>query len=53
MRDIPTEAEIQEENRRVRRLQMMVQMVMSVISQGNVSVEEASELAASHKTRGA
>ena len=49
MQDTPTEAEIQEENRRVRHLQMMVQMVMSVISQGNLSLEEASELAASTK----
>lgn len=45
----PTEAEIQEENRRVRRLQIMVSMVMNVISQGNLSLEEASELVASTK----
>jgi len=45
----PTEAEIQEESRRARRLQMTVSLVMSVISQGNLSVEEASELVASTK----
>ena len=45
----PTEAEIQEEQRRVRRLQIMVSLVMSTISQGNLSVEEASELVASTK----
>ncbi len=45
----PTEGEIQEENKKVRRLQIMVNLVMSVISQGNLSVEEASELVASTK----
>lgn len=45
----PTEAEIQEESRRARRLQLMVHLVMNVISQGNLSVEEASELVASTK----
>jgi len=45
----PTEAEIQEEQRRVRRLQIMVSLVMNTISQGNLSVEEASELVASTK----
>ncbi len=45
----PTEAEIQEENRRVRRLQIMVSLVMNTISQGNLPVEEASELVASTK----
>jgi len=45
----PTEQEIQEENKRVRRLQFMVNLVMSVISQGNLPVEEASELVASTK----
>jgi len=43
----PSEAEIQEESRRVRRLQMMMNLVMSVISQGNLPIEEASELVAS------
>jgi len=45
----PTESELQEENRRIRRLQIMVSLVMNVISQGNLSVEEASELIASTK----
>ena len=45
----PSEAEIQEENRRIRRLQMMMSLVMSVISQGNLPLEEASELVASTK----
>jgi hypothetical protein len=45
----PTELEIQEENKRVRRLQIMVSLVMSVISEGNMPVEEASELVASTK----
>ena len=42
-----SEADIQEESRRVRRLQMMMNLVMSVISQGNLPIEEASELVAS------
>ena len=45
----PTDAEIQEEGRRVRRLQMLVNLVTSVISQGNLPVEEASELVVSTK----
>ncbi|MBI3895586.1 MAG: hypothetical protein HY313_06615 [Acidobacteria bacterium] len=45
----PSEAEIQEESRRARRLQFMVQLVMSVISQGNLPIEEAAELVASTK----
>jgi predicted HTH domain antitoxin len=45
----PTEAEIQEESRRVRRLQIMVSLVMNVIMQGDLSLEEASELVASTK----
>lgn len=49
MKEKPTEQEIQEEHKRVRRLQFMVNLVMSVISQGNLSVEEASELVASTK----
>jgi hypothetical protein len=43
----PTETEIQEESRRIRRLQLMMNLVMSVISQGNLPIEEASELIAS------
>ncbi len=49
MQKKPIEAEIQEEARRARRLQMMIHLVMSVISQGNLSVEEASDLVASTK----
>ncbi len=49
MREKPTEWEIQDENKRVRRLQIMVSLVMNVISQGNLPVEEASELVASTK----
>ena len=45
----PTEAEIQEESRRIRRLQLMMQLVASVISQGNLPIEEASELVASSR----
>jgi hypothetical protein len=45
----PTKEEIQEENKRVRRLQFMVHMVMSVISQTEMSVEEASEMVAATK----
>ena len=45
----PTDAEIQEESRRVRRLQLLVNLVTSVISQGNLSIEEASEMVASTK----
>ena len=43
----PTESEIEEESRRVRRLQLLVNLVTSVISQGNLPIEEASELVAS------
>lgn len=45
----PTEAEIQEENKRVRRLQFLVNLVTSVISQSNMPVEEASEMVAATK----
>jgi hypothetical protein len=42
--------EREEEARKVRRLQLMISMVMSVISQDpNLTVEEASELAAGAK----
>ncbi|MGE0406702.1 MAG: hypothetical protein AB7O65_10400 [Candidatus Korobacteraceae bacterium] len=47
---VQTQAEIQEENRKLRRLQIMMSMVMSVISQDeNMTVEEASELVANSK----
>ena len=45
----PTEQEILEESRKVRRLQMMISLVMGTISQGDLPVEEASELVASAK----
>ncbi len=42
-----TKAELDEEARRIRRLQIMISMVMSVIAQDpNLTVEEASELVA-------
>ena len=42
--------ELEEERRKLRRLQIMMSMVMSVISQdADLSVEEASELAANAK----
>ena len=41
------QAEIEEENRRLRRLQIMMSMVMSVLSQDpGLTLEEASQLAA-------
>lgn len=45
-----TQAELQDEARRIRRLQVMMSMVSSVISQDpSLTVEEASELAAGAK----
>ena len=45
-----TQAEIAEENRRIRRLQIMMSMVMSVISQDpSLTLEQASELVANTK----
>lgn len=45
---MPTKAEIEAERKRVRELQFMMSMVMSVISQDvNMPVEEAAELIAS------
>lgn len=43
---VPTEAEILEENRKVRRLQIVVGLVMQTIRQSDMPVEEASELVA-------
>ena len=44
------QSEIDEENRKLRRLQIMMSMVMSVISQDpDMTLEEAAELAASTK----
>jgi hypothetical protein len=46
----PTEEEIREENKRVRRLQLLVSLAMSVISQSrDMSVEEATEMVAATK----
>ena len=41
-----TEAEILEENRQVRRLQVVVDLVLSVIAESPMTVEEAAELVA-------
>lgn len=44
------QAEIDEENRKIRRLQMIMNMVMSVLAQDEgLTVEEASELVANMK----
>lgn len=42
----PTNAEIDEESRRVRRLRIVVNLSLSIIAQGNVPYEEAQEIAA-------
>jgi len=44
---VASQAEILEENRKVRRLQVVVDLVMNVIGQSDLSVEEALELVAS------
>ena len=45
-----SQAEIAEENRRIRRLQIMISMVMSVICQdSSLTLEQASELVANTK----
>ena len=49
MNEKPTEQDILEENRKVRRLQLMISLVMGSISEGDLPVEEASELVASAK----
>ncbi len=41
-----TEAEIREENRKVRRLQIVVDLVMNLLAQSDLPVEEAAELVA-------
>jgi len=44
------QADIDDENRKIRRLQIMMSMVMSVLSQDiNLTIEEASELIANSK----
>lgn len=42
----PTNAEIDEESRRVRRLRIVVNLSLSLIAQGDLSYEEAQEVAA-------
>ncbi len=45
-----SQTEIEDENRRIRRLQIMMSMVMSVISQDpSLTIEQASELVANTK----
>ncbi len=41
-----TEAEIREENRKVRRLQIVVDLVLNLLAQSDLPIEEASELIA-------
>jgi hypothetical protein len=43
---VPTEAEIQEEARKVRRLQLVMDLVASTLQQEDMPVEQASELIA-------
>jgi type II secretory pathway component PulL len=43
---VATEAEILEENRKVRRLQVVVNLVMNLLRQSDLPVEEAAELVA-------
>ncbi len=45
----PEQAEIDDENKRLRRLQIMISMVTSVLSQSDLTLEEASELVANTK----
>ena len=46
----PNQTEVDEENRKIRRLQVMMNMVMSVISQDQgMTVEEAAEMVANTK----
>jgi len=48
--EVRSRAEAEEEARKIRRLQVMISMVMSVISQDpNLTVEEAAEMAANAK----
>jgi hypothetical protein len=44
---VPNEADIREENRKVRRLQIVVDLVTSVLWQSEIPFQEASELVAS------
>ena len=45
--NVPTRAEIEEENRKVRRLQIVVSLVMNTIRQSDIPIEEAAQLVAS------
>jgi hypothetical protein len=45
--NVPTPAEIEAENRQVRRLQIVVSLVMNTIRQSDFPIEEAAELVAS------
>ncbi len=42
----PTNAEIDEESRRIRRLRIVVNLSLSLIAQGNLPYEEAQEIVA-------
>lgn len=44
--NVATEAEIQEEAKKVRRLRVVVDLVISTVQESNLPVEEASELVA-------
>jgi len=44
-----SQEEIEDENKRIRRLQIMMNMVMAVISQEEMTLEEASEMVANAK----
>ncbi|PYV24461.1 MAG: hypothetical protein DMG24_11425 [Acidobacteria bacterium] len=46
MERTPSEAEIMEENRKVRRLQVVVDLVTNLLLQSDLPLEEASELVA-------
>ena len=46
MRGVATETEIREENRKVRRLQIVVDLVTSVLWQSDMPIEEASAMVA-------
>lgn len=43
---MPSEAEIREENRKVRRLQLVVDLVTNLLRQSDMPIEEAAELVA-------
>ncbi len=43
---MPNEEEIREENRKVRRLQIVVDLVMNVLWQSDIPISEASEMVA-------